>query len=100
MRIKTLKLYNFRSFERFETSFLDGINILYGKNAIGKTTILEAINYLSISKSFKTNDDLTVIKEHRNEMSVIGCLDKGKESTNLKITKTENGKAVFKDSLK
>ena len=63
MRIKTLKLYNFRSFEHFETSFSDGINILYGKNAIGKTTILEAINYLSISKSFKTNDFITYVED-------------------------------------
>lgn len=53
MVIKSLTLENFRNIERERIEFERGINILVGKNAQGKTNILEAINFCSYLKSFK-----------------------------------------------
>jgi DNA replication and repair protein RecF len=51
MQILSLSLSNFRVFARLEIEFGQGLTLLYGKNAQGKTTILEAINFLSILTS-------------------------------------------------
>ncbi|MEH2112332.1 AAA family ATPase [Nostoc sp.] len=44
--LKTIKIDNFRSFQSFELQKLGRINLLVGKNNIGKTSILEAIQLL------------------------------------------------------
>jgi AAA15 family ATPase/GTPase len=44
--LKTIKIENFRSFESFELQQLGRVNLLVGKNNIGKTSILEAIQLL------------------------------------------------------
>ncbi|MEH2438012.1 MAG: AAA family ATPase [Nostoc sp.] len=44
--LKTIKIDNFRSFQSFELQQLGRINLLVGKNNIGKTSILEAIQLL------------------------------------------------------
>ena len=43
MRIKRLKVENFRNLEKLDIEFSDGVNIIYGNNAQGKTNIIEAI---------------------------------------------------------
>ncbi|MEH2164237.1 MAG: AAA family ATPase [Nostoc sp.] len=44
--LKTIKINNFRSFKSFELQQLGRVNLLVGKNNIGKTSILEAIQLL------------------------------------------------------
>jgi DNA replication and repair protein RecF len=51
MQILSLSLTNFRPFKRLEVEFDDKLTLLYGKNAQGKTSILEAVNFLSILTS-------------------------------------------------
>ncbi|ASJ02691.1 chromosome segregation protein [Thermococcus profundus] len=43
MRIRRLKIRNFRAHEKSEVEFNDGINLLIGQNGAGKSSILEAI---------------------------------------------------------
>ncbi|NJE31467.1 DNA double-strand break repair ATPase Rad50 [Thermococcus sp. 18S1] len=43
MRIRRIKIRNFRAHERSEIEFSDGINLLIGQNGAGKSSILEAI---------------------------------------------------------
>jgi putative ATP-dependent endonuclease of OLD family len=46
MFLKQLKLINYRLFNDIDVSFQQGMNVLIGKNSTGKTTILEAIDFL------------------------------------------------------
>ena len=55
MIIENLYLRNFRNYKECEISFDPFMNIFIGKNAQGKTNILEAIYLLSITKSFRTH---------------------------------------------
>ncbi|MEG0314203.1 MAG: DNA replication/repair protein RecF [Erysipelotrichaceae bacterium] len=64
MIVKKIELRNFRNYKDIKLSLEQGINILYGKNAQGKTNLLEAILYLSTTQSHRTNDDLNLIKEN------------------------------------
>ena len=55
MRINNLELTDFRNYNHFFIEFDQGINILIGGNAQGKTNIIEAIYLLSVCKSFRTH---------------------------------------------
>lgn len=56
MRVKNVKIQNFRNLIDLNVFFSSNISIITGKNAVGKTSILEAINCLSTLKSFRTNN--------------------------------------------
>lgn len=57
MYLKTVEIRNFRNIESAHLSFSDDVNIILGKNAQGKTNLLEAIFLLSGNKSFRGAQD-------------------------------------------
>ncbi len=62
MHIKQLKISNFRCYDYIELSFDQRINIFYGDNGSGKTSVLEAIYYLSTGKSFRSKRNKNLVK--------------------------------------
>lgn len=62
MYIKDLALMNYRNYESAKITFSDGINILYGDNAQGKTNILEAIYIAGTTKSHRGSKDKEIIR--------------------------------------
>lgn len=61
MHIEHLSLTNFRNYARLESSLPKQPLVLYGANAQGKTSLLEAIYYLATSKSPYTTSDRQLI---------------------------------------
>jgi DNA replication and repair protein RecF len=57
VNIEYLSVSNFRNYSRLEIGLPDSPIIVYGENAQGKTSLLEAIYYLATSKSPYTNSD-------------------------------------------
>lgn len=53
MICKRLRVRGFRNIENADVEFCDGVNLLSGDNAQGKTNLLEAIYYISLGKSFR-----------------------------------------------
>ena len=53
MIVKKVRAEGFRNIENAEVEFSEGINLLSGDNAEGKTNLLEAIYYISLGKSFR-----------------------------------------------
>lgn len=62
MKLNELKLVNFRNYGYFEIESKDGINLIIGRNAIGKTNLLEAIYLITVGKSFRTLKSNEMIK--------------------------------------
>lgn len=62
MRILDLSLNGFRNYEAFQCSFDPGVNLIVGKNAQGKTNLLEAICYLSRGAAFRTRREAELIR--------------------------------------
>lgn len=62
MRVKKIRVKNFRNIENCDIEFSDGVNLLYGKNAQGKTNIIESIYIFSRGKSFRGREDSELIK--------------------------------------
>lgn len=70
MIVEGIRLINFRNYNNVGVSFSPGINILVGKNAQGKTNLLEAIYMCSTGRSFRTNRDREIINFHKDEAYV------------------------------
>ena len=62
MQIKNLSLQNFRNYEDEKFAFSEGLNILFGKNAQGKTNCAEAVFYLCTGTSLRIRHDRQLIK--------------------------------------
>ncbi|WAM31579.1 DNA replication/repair protein RecF [Caldicellulosiruptor naganoensis] len=56
MILKSIYIENFRNHKQRFFEFKDGINLVLGKNASGKTNLLEAIYFCICGKSFKARD--------------------------------------------
>jgi DNA replication and repair protein RecF len=70
MRIFKLKIRNIRNHSRTEISLAGGLNIFYGLNGSGKTTILESVSLCGFSKSFLPVSDSSLINVKENSCSV------------------------------
>lgn len=62
MKINSVKLNNFRNISSMELYATEGVNVIYGENAQGKTNILEAIWLFTGCKSFRGSKDAEFIK--------------------------------------
>ena len=62
MIIKRFKAENFRNIGRCDIEFSPGVNLLYGKNAQGKTNAIEGIYIFSRGKSFRAREDSELVK--------------------------------------
>ncbi len=62
MKILKIELDNFRNAENESIDFIDGVNLLYGKNAEGKTNVLEAVYFFARGKSFRGGKDSDIVR--------------------------------------
>lgn len=62
MKINSLEIENFRNIEKEKLKAYDGVNIIYGDNAQGKTNLLEAIWLFTGDKSFRCSTDSNLVK--------------------------------------
>lgn len=76
MRIKNLNLKNFRNYENESISFTDGLNVLFGRNAQGKTNCAEAVFYLCTGTSPRCRRDKQLIR-HGEEYAEISAVAEG-----------------------
>lgn len=61
MIVRQLQLKNFRNYQDATFTPSEGINLLFGKNAQGKTNLLEAFYIFASAKSFRTTRDNEMI---------------------------------------
>ena len=84
MEILSLSLTNYRAFKRLEIEFAEHLTLLSGKNAQGKTSILEAVHFLSILTS--------PIAGYDRELVNFLCLNDDQPVSRLVAIINKNGK--------
>lgn len=73
--IKEVLLNSFRNFKSKKLNFGDGITVIVGHNASGKTNILESIFLLSTGKSFKATHEWEIIQYEMELARVSGVFE-------------------------
>ena len=74
MRLNHLVLRNFRNYVDCEIDFPNRGNLIIGGNAQGKTSLLEAIYFLSTAKSHRTYPDDELIRHNENWFYLKGMI--------------------------
>lgn len=72
MLLKNIRLFNFKNYQQCNIDFHDEINVIIGDNGSGKTNVLDAIYYLSMTKSVFNNPDSATIRKGEDFFSVKG----------------------------
>lgn len=63
MRVGSLELHDFRSYQHAKVDFQPGVNLLVGPNGVGKTNIVEAVGYASTLGSHRVAADLPLVAQ-------------------------------------
>jgi len=88
MKIKRIVLNNFRNYQLSAYDLNESTTLLYGPNAIGKTSIVEAIHLISTGDSFRSSK-IDEMVNFGSELSRVSCklveLDSNQDDENLEI---------------
>ena len=95
MQIKKITLKNYRNHPYLSLDFSERLNVLTGRNAAGKTNIIEAIYYLSLGRSFRTNEDTDLIKKNQDRAEIEASITEGEILRKIKIIITRTGRMVM-----
>lgn len=90
MKIKSLKLKNFRNYDLLNLEFDDSTNIFYGNNAQGKTNILEAVYISGTTKSHRGTKDKDLIQFGKDESHIEIIVDKDKIESRIDMHLKKN----------
>jgi len=77
MAIKSLKVENIRNLRAVQFTPSSRVNLLYGANGSGKTSVLEAINFLGLAKSFRTRKFSYLVSHGQVEAMVFAQMQQG-----------------------
>ncbi len=100
MKITKLCLNNFRNYTNTTVEFDDGVNFVVGKNAQGKTNLLESLYLMSVGKSPKNSKEKQLIKfeQDKAKIEVDFKTNAGNKTITMFLDKT-NKKAIKINSL-
>jgi DNA replication and repair protein RecF len=83
MYLKKISLTNFKNYSQADMEFSPKINCIVGNNGVGKTNILDAIHYLSLTKSFFNNIDSVSIKHNEDFFIIQGLFVRDDDEDNI-----------------
>jgi len=84
--LRRLYLHHFRNYTQAEFTFSPGVNWICGKNAQGKTNLLEAIYLLSTGRSFRTHILSQLIQKEAGFFYIEAEIEKEGVSQTLKVS--------------
>src|SRR5690625_2966765 len=92
MILKNIHLGNFRNYESLDLEFHPKLNVFIGRNAQGKTNLLESIYFLALAKSHRTAKDKELIRFKQEEAFVNGSISTSYSDLPLSISVSSKGK--------
>ena len=96
MYIKNIELKNFRNYEDFSIGFDRDVNLIIGKNAQGKTNLIEAVYLTSMGRSFRTSRDSDLIRFGCDAAFVRVEAAKELVDTRVEVVISKNSKKAIK----
>jgi DNA replication and repair protein RecF len=81
MRLSQLQIKNFRNLQDVQLTPVSGVNLIVGDNASGKTSLLEAIYYLSHIRSFRTQNITDLILRQSPYLQLVAKIETAEHQT-------------------
>lgn len=78
-RITSIKIDQFRNLAAVDITLASRFNIFFGQNGAGKTSLLEAIYYLGVGRSFRTHLPQRLIRDSTDGFAVFLTINEGKQ---------------------
>ncbi|HAS55984.1 MAG TPA: hypothetical protein DEF61_00375 [Firmicutes bacterium] len=94
MILDHIRLRNFRTYDNLDLNLSPGLNLVLGENAAGKTNLVEAIQYLSLARSWRTSDDGTLVKEGKHLALIDASISEGDIKRRIEIQIDKNSKRI------
>lgn len=95
--IRLFRATNFRCLESAELALSSKFNLIYGANASGKTSLLEALAYLGRGKSFRGASTPNLVQHGKVEFVLFGQVDSLARTRSLGVRNSRAGLEVRVD---
>lgn len=90
---------NYRNYDALTLDSFGNVNLIIGRNAQGKTNLLEALLVLALTKSHRTSKDKELIAFGNNQAIVFAEVEKKYGTVNLELQLSNMGKKAKINSL-
>lgn len=98
MFLSSIQLINFKNYSEEKIDFSAKVNVLVGKNGSGKTNLLDAIHYLSLTRSAFSADQFS-IRMGEQFFTVKGTFKVGNNIQDLLCTIQTGSKKIFREGV-
>jgi DNA replication and repair protein RecF len=94
LRIRTLRLTNFRNFGDITVEFGERRNVILGGNAEGKTNVLDAVHILGVGRSHRERREANLVKFGEEFYRIEGVFDQKGVKTVIEVAFGAEGKRI------
>ena len=96
MHLNTLNVSSLRNISQADLILSPQLNIIYGDNGSGKTSLLEAIYLLGYGRSFRTHTARPIIQDSAHKCTVHAQLNSGERLIHVGIERPRQGGMTIK----
>jgi DNA replication and repair protein RecF len=96
MTLKRLSISQLRNIQSAELAPSDRVNLIFGQNGSGKTTILEAISILALGRSFRSHKHKALINHQAQAFTVFGRVVSEGAEVPVGVMRRVDGETSFK----
>ncbi len=96
MSLTRLHIDSFRNITTAQLQLGDGLNLIYGHNGSGKTSILEAIYFLGMGRSFRSHLSQRVIQNQQGQLTLFANLELQQQQAKIGLRRFRSGETEVK----
>ncbi len=96
MPIDKIQMLSFRNHQKTEIGFGPGVNVIWGENGSGKTSVLEAVYLLSMGKSFRTGRIYESINYDQETLRIEGLFSTDKKVEKISFSQAKDRRRKIK----
>lgn len=91
MPVERLSIQQLRNLSAVDINLSPDINLFFGENGSGKTSLLESLHILGMGRSFRSHKHKSLINQNSSEFTLFSNLLVGNESIPLGISRNQSG---------
>ena len=90
-RLSRLDIHQLRNLQSVRLEDLGRVNLIYGPNGSGKTSLLEAIHILGSGRSFRNTSPRSLVRHGSDQLTVFALQQVGDRHSSLGVQRTVSG---------